>query len=457
MTFKRILIASAIALAFFIAVAVFFLGSAARIGAGYQAKILCSETFVAGRDPADILTRDFNGISPALALTNTHVNSDRKEVRVSLFGLGASKAVYREGAGCTLLSGNELFDVAVPQTTNASTSFPTASPITGEAILRVNYGAVNAILDKAMNDDKAGHRAFVVLVDGQLVDERYAQGFLQSTHFQSWSMAKSVLSTLTGAAAARGYLFVDDPAPVVEWSETPKAAITWNDLLRMQTGLAFEEDYAAPGSDVNRMLWRSPEMGAVAAKKKQLHAPGTFWDYSSGTSNLLARALQQTLADQNIDLFQFAREAVFDQVNASSFVLEADTSGNFIGSSFVYATAQDWARLGQLYLQNGQWNGKPVLSPAWIDYVQQPAKASDGQYGAHFWLNRDGAEGRKRFVPGLPEDVYAMTGHEGQYVFIIPSKNVVIVRLGITRGAEPVAVVGPVVADLFKAIGDAQD
>jgi len=452
------LLAGAAALVLLAAFAALRLNGPARIGAGYQAKILCSEIFVAGRDGADVLARDFEGISPVLNYTQKKIYSDEKSVRVSLFGLGASEAVYLGESGCTLVSpGDYILSLHTAEMTTEFQSPPTARPDSDETIERIDYGAVNTILDNAMGDVESGHRSFVILVDGRLVAERYADGFTANTRFLSWSMAKSVLATLVGAAAGQGLVFVDDPAPVAEWSETPKASITWNDLLRMQTGLAFEEDYATTNSDVNNMLWRSAEMGAVAAMQEQLHAPGEFWDYSSGTSNLLARTLQNALAERDVDLQTFARETVFNPIGASSFVLETDMAGNFVGSSFVYATARDWARLGQLYLQNGQWNGTPVLSPAWIDYTKKPTAASDGQYGAHFWLNHDGADGRERYLMDLSEDMYFMAGHEGQYVYILPTKNAIIVRTGITRGIEPIEVVAPVITALYDAIGNTQD
>ena len=220
----------------------------------------------------------------------------------------------------------------------------------------------------------------------------------------------------------------------------------------MQSGLAFDESYEDPRSDVTRMLFRAREAGSVAAAQPAAYAPGEHWSYSSGTTNLLARILAERLAQEELDIQQFARDHVLAPIGASSFVLETDSAGYPIGSSYVYATARDWARLGQLYLDGGMAEGHRVLPEGWTDYVSKPTKASDGEYGAHFWLNRDGANGRKRWVPGLPEDVYSMAGHEGQYVFIIPDRRMVVVRTGQTRGAVPIEVVGPVVSEIRDAV-----
>lgn len=457
LTKTQIFAGTAIGIVFLIGALAPWLNNAARIGAGYKAKILCSEIFVAGRDSNDVLANDFKDITLVLPLVRAGIDEENKSVRTSLFGLGKSQAIYRGMNGCTLLNGEDNF-ISTSSNPVAFTPSPLAAarPTSGEAIARIDYDAINTVLDDAIEDETAGHRAFVVLVDGRLVDECYASGFSEHSKFLSWSMAKSVLSTLVGASVSHNYLAVDFPAPVPEWSESPRAAITWHNLLQMQSGLEFEEDYAAINSDVNQMLWRSREMGARAAASNLRYEPGEFWDYSSGTSNILARALANTLEEQNLDLQSFAKSTLFGPIGAASFVLETDTAGQFIGSSFVYATARDWARLGQLYLQNGEWDGASIISPEWVDYVQQPAAASDNQYSAHFWLNSSGKDAREKFIPGLPENVYFMAGHEGQYVFIIPSKNAVIVRTGITRNAEPINVTGPVVTALFEAIGDAE-
>jgi CubicO group peptidase (beta-lactamase class C family) len=270
----------------------------------------------------------------------------------------------------------------------------------------------------------------------------------------SWSMAKSVTATLVGAAAARGYLDIEAPAPVPEWrGDSRREAITWNDLLRMQSGLDFSEAYDDPNSDVSESIFRARDAGSVAARQPVVAPPGAIWHYSSGTTNLLMRTLRAVLAERGIELQAFAREAVFAPLGAASFTLEPDSAGTPVGSSYVYATARDWAKLGELYLRGGDWGGARLLPAGWSRYVSAPTEASNGQYGAHFWLNFAG-EGRARWVPGLSEVSYSMAGHEGQYVFIVPDKNAVIVRLGLTRGAVPIEVAGPVIARLAAAVGN---
>ncbi|NWG72003.1 MAG: serine hydrolase [Parvularculaceae bacterium] len=423
----------------------------ARIAAAYKAKTFCSEVFLAGRDPVDIASVEFAGISPFIDRAAAHVDRKKKEARASLFGLGKARAFYREGYGCTIASG--VPEELPPPPRVADVPWPEAleSP---NLLRRVDYAELDNALDAAFADASAGHRAVVLIVDGRLVAERYAPGFSADTPMLSWSMAKSVTATLVGAAALAGHLNVEDPAPVPEWKDDPeRSKITWNDLLRMQTGLEFSEEYGDPTSDVSHMLFRASDAGLVAAEKKLAAAPGDVWAYSSGTTNLLIRTLRQVLAERGVELQTFAREKIFAPIGAASFTLEPDSAGTPVGSSYVYATARDWAKLGELYLRGGEWAGARLLPENWSRYASTPTRASGGQYGAHFWLNLDGA-GRKRFVPGLPESVYYMAGHEGQYVFIMPEKNAVIVRLGMTRGAVPIEVAGPVAARLAGAIGD---
>lgn len=428
----------------------------ARVASAYKAKTVCSEVFLAGRDRRAVLDGEFAGISPAVDLAGVKIDDRKRRVDASLLGLGHARVHYRDGFGCTIEAGGPPAALRRP-TTPIEPQTPTmAARQPGGGAGAIDFAALEAALDDAFANEIANTRAIAVAVDGEIVAERYAPGFGPETPFLSWSMAKSVTASIVGAAVKRNYIDIDDPAPVPEWeNDAARSAITWNDLLRMQSGLAFDETYNDPSSDVSTMLFRARQAGAIAAEKPLLHQPGEVWSYSSGTTNLIARTLAQVLAERGIDYFEFAREALFAPIGAASFVLEPDSAGYSVGSSYVYATARDWMRLGQLYLEGGAWNGEQILPPEWSDYVSAPTPASDGEYGAHFWLNRDGARGRTRWAPGLPENVYSMSGHEGQYVFIIPDKKMVIVRTGLTREAPPIEIVGPTFAAIYNAVDGA--
>ena len=431
----------------------------ARIGAGYKAKIACSEIFLAQREARDVLAHEFDGIDSSMKQIAVQVDADNHTIRAyGPLGLGNVKAVYRPGYGCTLANAGRIAPLPEPALAIEPAPWREAPPVSGQAIERIDYAALDFALTRAFDENTASHRAVLVAVDGKIVDERYADGFDQATPFLSWSMGKSVTATLVGAAAMRGLIDVNDPVPVPEWSgDAQKSRITWDDLLRMQSGLAFGEVYDQARSDVNRMLFERADAGAAAVNMPVEHAPGEVWYYSSGTTNLIARTLQQVLTAQGIEFYAFAREAILDPIGAASVTLEPDASGGFIGSSFVYATARDWARLGQLYLQDGVWDGARLLPEGWTDYVRTPTPASDGEYGAQFWLNFDGADGRVRLVPGLPEEMYYFAGHEGQYVFIIPDKRMVIVRTGMTRGRSSIEAVTPLVKEIYDAVGMPSD
>ena len=426
----------------------------ARIGAGYKAKIACSEIFVASREKDAVIPHEFDGMPDAMAQLRVSIDPDAKVARGrGPLGLGCARAIYREGYGCTLVNAGRIAELPEPPAGFVVEPWATAPPVTGKAIMRVDYGAVDHALTQAFENNSSNHRAVLVIVDGKIVDERYADGFDATTPFLSWSMAKSVTATFVGAAVNQGLVDVNDQAPVSAWAgDDQKSAITWNDLLRMQSGLAFAEQYDVIRSEVNQMLFEKADAGAVAIRSPVEHAPGAFWYYSSGTTNLMMRSLRQVLAADGADFHAFAHDAILEPVGAASVIMEPDASGTVIGSAFVYATARDWARLGQLYLQDGVWNGERLLPEGWADYVSTPTAASDGQYGAHFWLNRDG-ENRERFFAGVPEEMYFFAGHEGQYTFIIPDKRMVIVRTGQTRGREAMPVVAPLIKEIYDAVG----
>jgi CubicO group peptidase (beta-lactamase class C family) len=423
----------------------------AGVAAGYKAKVACSEIFLAERVALAVLEGEFKQISPVLDRVRLKIDSGEKSVSGSIAGFGAAKAIFRPAYGCTLVRGRAPGPLPALAPI-ADKPLPEAFAGTPSARSDVDYAALAAALDAAFASKVAATRAILVIKDGAVIAERYADGFTAKTPFLSWSMAKSVTATMAGAAKMRGFIDLEAPAPVREWKfGDPRAAITWNDLLQMQSGLAFSEIYEDPASDVSQMLFRARDAGGVAARKKLTHPPGTFWYYSSGTTNLIQRTLRETLEANDVGYHSFARDALFAPLGAASFTLEPDASGTFFGSSFFYATARDWAKLGLLYLGGGIYDGVRLLPEGWSRYVAGPASASDGEYGAQFWLNHPGADGRPKYVPGVPDDAYLMSGHEGQYVLIVPDKRLVIVRTGMTRGVKPMPLVAPIFAAIYAA------
>ena len=264
--------------------------------------------------------------------------------------------------------------------------------------------------------------ALVVVQGGRLVAERYGPDTTPDTRLYSWSMAKSITHALVGIAVREGRLDIDAPAPVPAWAEDDRRAITTRLLLQMRDGLDFVEDYVdAEVSHCIDMLFGSgrDDVAAYAAARPLAHAPGSTWNYSSGTSNIVARIVGNAVGD----IVGFMQRELFDPLGMSSAVARLDGAGTFVGSSFVDATARDFARFGLLYLRDGVWDGRRLLPAGWVDDARTfTAHDPDGlfDYGTHWWLWRD------------RHGSFACHGYEGQFIVCVPDLDVAIVRLGKT-------------------------
>jgi len=409
----------------------------ALVGSGFAAKNVCSTVFVSGRAPEDAL-QDLRAYrSTPLDLVRVVVERDRQTAIGSLFGLARREAVYREGLGCALAIG------ASPDALR-STALPPGARIRPAAVwpdgdadeAPPSSAALARALDEAFaeNPDAPPKRTRAVIVAraGALVAERYAPGFSRDTPLPGWSMAKSVSATLAGVLAAEGKLALERPLRLAAWRAPgdARAAITLAQLLRMSSGLAFDETYENPLSDVIYMLSATGDAAGFAASKPLAHPPGTRFAYASGTTNVLMQAMREALADDRAYL-ALPRRALFDRIGMTSALIEADASGTFVGSSLMFATARDWTRFGLLALRDGTWNGRRILPAGWMRFMTTPAPAApEGEYAAHWWLKLRSNRGAGARAPLLPPDAYHAAGHGGQYVTVVPSRDVVIVRLG---------------------------
>lgn len=283
-------------------------------------------------------------------------------------------------------------------------------------------------------------RAVVIVYKGRIVAERYGVGFSADTPLLGYSMTKTVTNALTGILVRDGKLFVEDSQLFAEWRKSAglRGNISLDQLLRMTDGLRFRENYENNiATDLNRMLLGTGDVASYAINKPLEAKPGTRWRYSSGTTNIISRLVRDTLEQEPESVYlEFPRKALFEPIGMSSAVLETDAVGTFVGSTSMYATARDWARLGLLYLQDGVWAGRRILPRGWVEYSVTPtAQAPNGEYGAHVWLEVPmpfRAPGGRR--PELPKDAYHMVGYGGQFVTVIPSRDLVVVRLGLGRG-----------------------
>ena len=288
-----------------------------------------------------------------------------------------------------------------------------------------NY-LIEKAFEKEVDRDLGETHAFLAIRDGCLISERYATPFTSDSTFPSWSKAKSITHALVGIAVRDGHLNIHDRIPVPEWNdpEDPRHALTWDHLLHMSSGLDWVEEYV-PGqpSDVIEMLFsgKHTDFGAYAAKKRLMHTPASHWLYSSGTTNIISRALSDILRLKGKDMEDFMFRELFAPLGMTSAKPKFDGAGSFVGSSFCYCTARDFARFGYLYLRDGVWDGNRVLPAGWVDYARTPTPTPENEalgYGAHWWLGLCG------------EHSFSANGFEGQYTIVLPDLDMVIVRHG---------------------------
>ena len=391
----------------------------------FAAKSACSCLFVAGRDEtgasADL---DFFPIS----LANLNVDVESQAVTADVKGHKPRKAAYRPGLGCALVhrEGSPSPSFAIPTASPGPDSLPwpygtnPPLPYSGPLDLKILEEAFAfAFLPESRT------RTLLVVRNDQLVKEQYAPGFAPGTPQTGWSMTKCIAGSLVGILVQQQKMDLDAPLEIAAWQKDERRKITMNHLLRMASGLTWDENYFTP-SDVNRMLFREPDAYSFSVAKKLNTEPGSIRKYSSGTSNIISGLLRQELgSDKNYWAFPY-RE-LFHPIGMTTARLETDQAANYVLSSHCYATARDWAKFGLLYLHRGKWNGRQVVAESWVDYSITP-DPNDANHGINFGLNTDHA-----LYPDAPADLYFASGFNGQKVFVIPSENMVIVRLALTN------------------------
>jgi CubicO group peptidase (beta-lactamase class C family) len=286
--------------------------------------------------------------------------------------------------------------------------------------------------------------AVLVVQDGRIVAEGYGPACGVDHTLISWSMAKSITHALFGLLLSDGLVGLEDRAPVVQWQGDDRSAITVQQLLNMRSGLEFVEDYVDEHmSDCIKMLFGggASDVAAYAASKPLVHEPGTFWSYSSGTTNILCRIAGDLIGGGAAGMQDYLQKRLFDPLGMRSAVARFDAAGTFIGSSFVYATARDFARFGLLYLHDGMVDGDRILPEGWVEHARRPVPVPETEtygYGAHWWL--------------APEfNAFACHGHEGQRIVVVPDHNAVVVRLGKTT-AEHGDALNAAMHDLLRSL-----
>ena len=438
-----------------------------KVATGFVANVICSETFVTGADPDNIFS-DTTAAMPGVGLItwalDYKVDRARRDVTVTLLGVGRSHAVYREGVGCHLDHGGAVADIPLPAT-EAKPSQPHLLEIAGPSVVAPQSPQLAAALDRAFTEPGQPPlrrtKAIVVVRDGRVVAERYADGYGIDTPILGFSATKSVMSALTGILVRKGRLTLDQPAPVAAWQSPgdPRGAITVDHLLRHTAGLALGSSLSASLASVlepvNRMKFMESDMAAYAESVALETTPGTAWNYNDGNTVILSHLIRDAAGGRASDVLRLARQELFDPLGMRQVTLEFDAAGTPEGSSQMLMPARDWARFGMLYLNDGVAGDKRILPEGWVKYSASPTPNAWVGMGAGFWTNQGDSFGAGyRTARGWPRDAFFAKGTIGQYVIIIPSERLVIVRLGRSPNGPPEADgVFELVRDVVAATG----
>ena len=437
MRLRKPLAGGLVAAAVLVAVMIFRPERVMGVVTGYVAHNICSKTFVSGLDPQRVFaeTTDRAGIRRFKSLLRYTVDRSDRTVDASLAGWFGSRAEFHDGLGCVLLHGARqpyllTGDIAALKAPKAA---PLLAGIAGAAVVEPADAGLKAALDHAFEEPAAPPfrrtKAVVAVHHGSVIAERYADGIGVDTPLLGFSMTKSVVNALVGILARQGRLSLSQPAPVPEWrtADDPRGAIAIEHLLRMTSGLALDETNS--GFDAaSQMIYLHDDMAGFAAKAAVTAPPGTRWAYSSPTTQLLARIVRDSVGGPEQTL-AFAWQELFGPLGMRTVTLEFDGAGTLQGSTYMLASARDWARFGLLYLHDGMIGDRRILPDGWVDFSARATLDSD--YGAGFWTNRSEHEyARGRVRIGIPRDAFFASGDLGQRIVVLPSQDLVIVRLG---------------------------
>jgi hypothetical protein len=414
---------------------------------GYVAEATCSAVFVSGRNSAEVKKQDFARFP--FNLVSSRVDIRDGSVTSSILGLAKRKAIYRNGLGATLLSGitEEQFRrqhpvlASPPDLSQDTMPWPQGDRLAVTLSADIDTiklkAAVDAVFFDSIRKGDWGTRAFIVVYKGQIVAERYAAGFTAQMPLLGWSMTKSVMNALIGILVRQNRLDIRTPVPIPEWQKDERRNTTWTNLMQMTSGQRFWWSPLTPG-DLTNMLFKEGNMAALVKQLPLKHTPGAVFHYSDGNAILLSQLIRDRLGDQ--EYYRFPYDQLFYKIGMRHTLLEPDASGSFVGCSYCYATARDWARFGLLYLHDGVWNGKRLLPEGWVRWTASPSGVHNdedfnGEYGALWWVNATGRTDSPgwRNLPDVPADCFSCRGFDGQYLFVIPSKDLVVVRLSLEQ------------------------
>ncbi len=436
---------------------------AIQVATEYIAHTLCTATFVSNLDPDQVYRealRPARGIRILNRGIRYNVDKLRKEVTVDFLRNFDGYAVFRGETGCVIAHDGEYIPPIMDP--NRSEEIASALPdISGPGVVEPKNDKLKAALDHAFSEPSHGPRrrtkAVVVLHNGKIIAERYAPEINVDTSLIGYSMSKSVINAFVGILVRQGKLKVDGPAPVDEWKDAsdPRHAISIENLMRMTSGLDLDETNSGfdPSSQI---LSLEGDMAGAAARAPLKALPGERWHYSSPSTLIVSRIIKNNVGGQADAVERFARRELFAPLGMKGMTLEFDGQGTPVGSTFFLGRARDWARFGELYRLDGVVEGKRILPEGWVKWSATPTVESPEGYAAGFWTNRGDSRGAKaRVKDGFPADSFMAVGALGQRIVIVPSKNLVIVRMGVTQDfSNSDYGVARLVSDVTAAIGD---
>ena len=408
---------------------------AVRVATGYVAHNVCSKTFVSGLDPQTVFAEvsDRAGIRRLRHVLRFNIDRSARTVDASTLGLFRSRAAFHDGLGCVEQQGRkEPYILKSDVEALKATTPPSLPEIAGPAVVEPSDPALKAALDHAFEEPPTPPfrrtKAVVVVHDGKVIAERYASGIGVDTPLLGFSMTKSVVNALIGILTQQGLVTPSMPAPIPEWrgADDPRREIEVEHLMRMTSGLDLDE--ANSGFDPSSRMYLHDDTAAYAVNTKMIAPVGTRWHYSSPTTQILARIVRDAVGGPEQTL-AFAWRELFNPLGMRNVTLEFDGAGTLQGSTYMLASARDWAKFGLLYLNDGVVGGKRILHEDWVDFCA--AATLDTDYAAGFWTNRsEHQHARARVRLGIPRDAFFASGDLGQRVVIIPSQQMVVVRLG---------------------------
>lgn len=410
-------------------------GRALRVASALTAHELCSQAFVAGRDP-ELVFRDYVrpmvGVPVVEQLLSYNIDPARREVTASIAGGFGARAAFAPGRGCTVMHGGAR-PAAITTTAIPAGGFTLRDAFDPEVMAAID----DAFLEPS-SGPRLGRRAIVVVADGRVLGERYADGDAPDMPLQSWSMAKSITNALIAILVRDAKLSLDAPAPVAAWRAPgdPRRAITIDHLLRQVSGQPFGQSNTGFDASTRMQFLESDTAGYSAAARFQ-GAPGERWTYTDGNYAILSGIVRDAAGGSSEAFVEFARSRLFGPTGMTSALIELDEIGTPMGANWVFATARDWARFGLLYAGDGMVGDTRVLPEGWVAYSARPTPQAEIGYGAGFFTNvgtSQGATARRAW--GAPADSFLALGNSGQVILVVPSHRLVVVSLGFSLDAS---------------------